>query len=119
MPWPTPPSDGRWSTRTTSTSRWRRARASTPPVMPPPTMRTRRTWDSSMEELLDSGGVHGRAGAGDPADDVVAVGTGGGEVGDLLAPVEDHDPVGYLVAERQVVGDHHDRDALVGHPPDQ
>src|SRR6478609_12033852 len=115
MPWPTPPSDSRWSTRTTSTSRWRRASARTPPVMPPPTMRTRDTVDSDMTLL----GEHGRAGAGDPADDVVAVGTGGRQVGDLLAPVEDHEPVGDLEAQRQVVGDHDDRDARVGHPADQ
>ena len=44
---------------------------------------------------------------------------GGGHVGDLLAAVEDDDPVGHLVAEREVVGDDDDRDALVGHPPDQ
>ena len=58
-------------------------------------------------------------GAGDPADDVVAVAALDGYVGDLAAPVEDDHPVGDLVAERQVVGDDHDRDALVGHPPDQ
>ena len=44
---------------------------------------------------------------------------GRGDVGDLLAAVEDDDPVGDLVAEREVVGDEHDRDALVGHPADQ
>ena len=42
-----------------------------------------------------------------------------GYVGDLAAPVEDDHPVGDLVAEREVVGDDHDRDALVGHPADQ
>src|SRR6478736_9956618 len=115
MPWPTPPSDERRSTSTTATPFWARASDSTPPVMPPPTTRTRLTVDSDMTLL----GEHGRAGAGDPADDVVAVGTGGGQVGDLLAPVEDHEPVGDLEAQRQVVGDHDDRDARVGHPADQ
>ena len=43
--------------------------------------------------------------AGDPADDVVAVAAVGGDVGDLAAAVEDDDPVGDLVAEREVVGD--------------
>src|SRR5215218_661549 len=113
MPWPTPPSDSRWSTRTTSTSRWRRASARTAPVMPPPTTRTRLISDMTLLH------EHGRTGAGDPADDVVAVGAGGGQVGDELAAVEDDHPVGHLVAERQVVGDHDDRDARVGHPADQ
>src|SRR6478609_3553283 len=85
MPCPTPPSDSRRSTSTTSTPFWARASESTPPVIPPPTTSTRWVWDSDMEGLLrsDGGGVHRLARAGDPADDVVAVGVGRGQVGDL------------------------------------
>src|SRR4051794_20735812 len=117
MPWPTPPSSARRSTRTTSTPFCARASDSTPPVMPPPTTRTRCTDPAISDSCLV--GVHRRLGAGDPADDLVAVRAGGGDVGDLLAPVEDHDPVRHLVAQRQVVGDEHDRDALVRHGADQ
>ena len=42
-----------------------------------------------------------------------------GHVGDLAAAVEHHDPVADVHRQRQVVGDQHDRDALLGHPPDQ
>src|SRR6476661_1072899 len=69
MPWPTPPSSLRRSTRTTSTPRWASASDSTPPVMPPPTTRTRSTrgvWDSAMGDLLlgdgDGVGDRGRGG---------------------------------------------------------
>src|SRR6478735_4255871 len=119
MPCPTPPSEERRSTSTTSTPRWRSASDSTPPVMPPPTTRTRLTVDSGMGGLLGGIGEHGRARAGDPADHVVAVRAGGRQVGDLPAAVEDHQAVGDLEAQRQVVGDHDDRDPLVGHPADQ
>src|SRR4051794_25719198 len=69
MPWPTPPSDSRRSTSTTSTPFWARASDSTPPVMPPPTTSTRLVWDSDMGGLLDSG--DGDDGVGDELERVV------------------------------------------------
>ena len=42
-----------------------------------------------------------------------------GDVGHLAAAVEHDDPVADVHGQRQVVGDQHDRDALLGHPPDQ
>src|SRR6266545_1944566 len=129
MPCPTPAHLSRSSTSTTWTPFWARARDSTLPVMPPPTTRTRWVWDSDMGSSLTgwfrvrvvggSGGELRRARAGDPADDVVHLGVGDAAVGDLAAAVEDDDPVGHLLAQRQVVRDQHDRDALGGHPPDQ
>src|SRR3954470_4654540 len=65
MPWPTPPSDVRRSTSTTSTPCWASASDRTPPVMPPPTTSTRRVRDSDMSGLLgdeDGEGGGGRGG---------------------------------------------------------
>src|SRR5436190_15676423 len=88
MPWPTPPSSLRRSTSTTSTPFCARPSDRTPPAMPPPTTRT--LSGSDMGSPSGSGCEHRGPGAGDPADDVVAVGALDGYVGALLAAVEDH-----------------------------